>query len=463
MFLAHSSCLRTHKTGLDTNGVRSYSSIYFHTHNQTSLKLTVKEYDYDYELLNMLLDDGEGEMKPPRFDPRKKVKHDSIKATHKKCITQELDNSGAALRHGHLDHNKDIAHGLDGIVIGAGPSLEKGFDTLKQCSDRALLCAAFQALPALYAGGVKPDLVMLIDQEEAHNHIYEKAPPEWLANITMIYLVCAHKKVVDRYPGTKVPCWTEGGVAATLFPEAFSINPEGNVAVALTKILHFFGLNRIFFVGQDFGWTDDKSHASGHHAADANIHHETFNIKFGKEEISGKTTTQLVAAWQSLRGYVSQNKMPTFNLYGGGLPIIEAETVDPESMLALLPDTANEEISNFLRLLSISKPVDGFRYKPRRKELLRDLRKDIQRMEKYGLSLQENRARISNQMLKLRNDFRRAARKNSYIVDLMLEMEEIIKDANYERDDIRKADGIVKEAAKRLEYFDEVVTGLGKP
>ncbi len=60
-------------------------------------------------------------------------------------------------------------------------------------------------------------------------------------------------------------------------------------------------------------------------------------------------------------------------------------------------------------------------------------------------------------MLKLRNDFRRAARKNSYMVDLMLEMEEIIKDANYERDDIRKADGIVKEAAKRLEHGGKII------
>jgi len=420
----------------------------------------VKECDYD--LLSRQSKTGEGKMKPPQFDPRKKVIHDSIKATHKKCITQELDNSGDALRHGHLDHLKDIAHGLDGVVIGAGPSLGNGFDTLKECNGRALLCAALQALPTLYAGGVKPDLVMLIDQEEAHHHIYEKIPSEWLANIPLVYLVCAHKGVVDRYPGTKVPCWTDGGVAATLFPEAFAINPEGNVAVALTKILHFFGLNRIFFVGQDFGWTDDKSHAAGHHAADANIHHETFNIKFGEEEISGKTTTQYVAAWQSLRGYISQNKIPAFNLYGEGLPILEAETVDHESMLTLLSDAANEKISSFLRHLSVSKPVEGFRYKPQRKELLRDLRKDIQRMEKYGLSLQGNRTRISNLMLKLRNDFRGAARKNSYLVDLMLEMEEIIKDANYDRDDIRKADGIVKAAGKRLEYFDKVVTGLGE-
>ena len=413
-------------------------------------------------LMNIIPKHGEGEMKPPQFDPRKKVTHDSIKTIHKKCITHELDNTGEALRHGHLDHLKNIAHGLDGIVIGAGPSLENGYDTLKQCNNRALLCAALQALPALYAGGVKPDFVMLIDQEEAHHHIFEKIPSEWLTNITMIYLVCADKKVVERYPGTKIPCWTEGGVAASLFPEAFAINPEGNVAVALTKILHFFGLNRIFFVGQDFGWTDDKSHAAGHHAANANIDHETFNIKFGKEEISGKTTTQLVAAWQSLRGYVSEKKIPAFNLYGGGLPILEAETVDHESMLHLLPDAANERISSFLRLLSTSKPVEGFRYIPRRKELLRNLRKDIQRMEKYGLSLQNNQAKIANQMLKLRVDFRNAARKNTYIVDLMLEMDEIIKGGNYERDDIRKADGLVKRASKRLEYFDKVVTGLAE-
>jgi hypothetical protein len=221
-------------------------------------------------------------------------------------------------------------------------------------------------------------------------------------------------------------------------------------------------LNRIFFAGQDFGWTDDKSHASGHHAADANIHHETFNIKFGEEEISGKTTTQLVAAWQSLRGYISRNKMPAFNLYGGGLPILEAETVDHESMLTLLPDAANEKISSFLDLVATSKPVENFRYTPRRKELLRDLRKDIQRMEKYGLSLQNNQTRISNQMLKLRGNFRMAASKNTYLVDLMLEMEGMIKNTNYERDDIRKADGIVKEAGKRLEYFDKVASGLGK-
>ncbi len=401
-------------------------------------------------------------MEKAGFDPRKKVNRDSIKAAHKKCVTQELDNTESVLKHGHLNHLKMSAPSLDGIVIGAGPSLEDGLDTLKQCKGRALLCAAFQAVPTLYAQGIEPDFIMLIDQSEVLTHIYEKTSSEWLTNIPMIYLVCAHKKVIERYPGTKIPCWTEGGVAATLFPEAFSINPEGNVAVALTKILHFFGLKRIFFVGQDFGWTSSKSHASGHHAADANIRHETFSIKLGTEEISGKTTTQLVAAWQSLRGYIVQNEISAFNLYGGGLPILEAQTVDHESILYLLPDVAKEEISNLLRLLSISRPVEGFRYSPRRKEVLRDLRKDIQQMEKYALSLQENQARIARQMQKLQQDFRVAARKNSYLVDLMMESEEFSGKAVYEREDIIKAEAIVKEAASRLEYFDDILTALGK-
>ena len=63
-------------------------------------------------------------------------------------------------------------------------------------------------------------------------------------------------------------------------------------------------------------------------------------------------------------------------------------------------------------------------------------------------------------MLKLRNDFRKAAEQNSYLIDLMMELEEIMKDGDYERDDIRRADAIVKEAATRLEYFDGVLTAL---
>jgi len=169
------------------------------------------------------------------------VTHDSIKATHKKCVTQELDNSGDALKHGHLDHLKDIAHGLDGVVIGAGPSLGNGFDTLKECNGRALLCAALQALPTLYTGGVKPDLVMLIDQEEAHHHIYEKIPSEWLANIPLVYLVCAHKGVVDRYPGTKsavLDRWRCGCHPFSL--RHLPSNPEGERRCCVNKDTSFF-------------------------------------------------------------------------------------------------------------------------------------------------------------------------------------------------------------------------------
>jgi hypothetical protein len=60
---------------------------------------------------------------------------------------------------------KGMAAGRDGLIVGAGPSLNQAMFWLPAVQDRIVICATEAACPVLERGGVRPDVVVAVEAQ----------------------------------------------------------------------------------------------------------------------------------------------------------------------------------------------------------------------------------------------------------------------------------------------------------
>ena len=152
------------------------------------------------------------------------------------------------------------------LVAGAGPSLERSLDFIKQFREHLWILAVDTALPAFLSAGIQPDAAVVLDTQpwnylDFHNSRSSGIP--LIADIT-------------AYPGclshTGGPCYLFSSDFAELdflqrlnnegFRE-FSIPPLGSVGLAAVEIAEKLSNSEVFLTGLDFAYSPGKSHARG--------------------------------------------------------------------------------------------------------------------------------------------------------------------------------------------------------
>ncbi len=249
-------------------------------------------------------------------------------------VGNELKNYHQAMLDGSLLGLRGMARGVAAVIMGAGPSLARFAPELSRRRGHALYTTALQTLPALEGMGFKPDLCMAIDfRPEMRTSIDNLKDKSFAADIPLIYSTKMGPDVLALYPGPKLPMWTVGGIATyVLANQELVMDGGGNVAVALCRFLIACGVGSILLVGQDFSWSGDTTHVSGHHASTTrhaydpkrhmalkNSHGETIYTNVG-----------YMAAKRDMEKSLGEGHIPVYNLYGGGVPISSAENVTLE-------------------------------------------------------------------------------------------------------------------------------------
>jgi Tfp pilus assembly protein PilF len=153
--------------------------------------------------------------------------------------------------------------GRPGIVVAAGPSLEKNFRLLKDVKGKAVIIAVDTVLRLLLPHGILPDIVVTLDPQELN---YKKFRD--LALEPSVPLVChpiSYPEIIKNYPGKKfitgtpypiyhwfAPFWEEKG--------NIDVNTQsvGHMAFNLAMLL---GVDPIVFIGLDLCFSQDKIHA----------------------------------------------------------------------------------------------------------------------------------------------------------------------------------------------------------
>lgn len=152
--------------------------------------------------------------------------------------------------------------GREVFVIGTGPSLEQHFDTLRTLREQALrplfICVDTAYRP-LVAHGIRPDVVVTIDQRISTRHL----PCDDTSDITLVYMPTVDPEVLGGWQGKRYVAYSASPVykdmrqllpKAQLFVGGSVIHPAVDLAVQM-------GASQITLFGADFAFPNNKTHA----------------------------------------------------------------------------------------------------------------------------------------------------------------------------------------------------------
>lgn len=156
-----------------------------------------------------------------------------------------------------------IPKNIPGIVVAAGPSLDKNIRELKRAKGKAFIIAVDTAIKPLLREGIIPDMFAIIDGLKPLELVKIKEARE----IPLATTLNAAMEILDYHTGKKFFSNEGFQFAEEIFTHsghpAVYITGGGSVATNAFSILHKIGLNTIILVGQDLAYTNNKSHADG--------------------------------------------------------------------------------------------------------------------------------------------------------------------------------------------------------
>ncbi|MHB2241256.1 motility associated factor glycosyltransferase family protein [Pseudomonas monsensis] len=152
--------------------------------------------------------------------------------------------------------------GRDVFVIATGPSLELHFERLRAIraqAERPLFICVDTAYRPLLQHGIRPDIVVTIDQRISARHL----PPMDTTSITLAYMPMVDPQVLKDWQGPRYAAYSASPIyqvirqkmpRGELYVGGSVIHPAVDLAVKM-------GAAQITLFGADFAFPGDKTHA----------------------------------------------------------------------------------------------------------------------------------------------------------------------------------------------------------
>lgn len=156
-----------------------------------------------------------------------------------------------------------VPRDIPGILVSAGPSLNKNIQELKRAKNRAFIVAVDTAVKPLVKAGILPDLYMIVDGKKPLDLLdFEEA-----RRIPMCPSITSASDILEQHTGMKF-FYREGVMLSfnVMIMNGIpiqSVSCGGSVACSGFSLLYKMGFQRIILVGQDLALTGNKSHADG--------------------------------------------------------------------------------------------------------------------------------------------------------------------------------------------------------
>lgn len=147
------------------------------------------------------------------------------------------------------------------VIVGAGPSLDRNIQDLRELSDKAIIIATDAALNTMLENGVRPDLVASMDSGPLMWRLFEKALPR-LDGLPLAASLGSSHVLYRAYPGEVLAFKDEAGGLPSI--------SEGLPAVKHGKCVGHFAFHiaeslnpgSIVMVGFDLAYRDGQFHTS---------------------------------------------------------------------------------------------------------------------------------------------------------------------------------------------------------
>ncbi len=156
-----------------------------------------------------------------------------------------------------------IPRDIPGIVVAAGPSLNKNIQELKKAKGKAFIIAVDTAIKPLLKNGIIPDMFAIVDAMKPLDLVKMEEAKE----IPLVTTLNASPEILDYHKGMKF-FYNEGyQFAESVFlrtgQKIGKVSNGGSVATSAFSLLYKIGISTIILVGQDLAYTNNKSHADG--------------------------------------------------------------------------------------------------------------------------------------------------------------------------------------------------------
>jgi hypothetical protein len=227
--------------------------------------------------------------------------------------------------------------GIPGILVSAGPSLDKNIHELRHCSDRALILATDTTLKPLLAAGIEPHFVLTGDPNYA-NYLHLKGVP--VNRALLVAESTAHPACFEDFSGRTVVCSYENSSLrsiAGILNHKGVLRAWGSVATMALDFAFLLGCDPVIFVGQDLAHSSNRTYCSGLYFQDdwfaGNIGPEDWQKRWDEHrsqyrviqmtDIFGhpvETTDRLAAYWNWITKEIEAHKGIRFvNATEGGI------------------------------------------------------------------------------------------------------------------------------------------------
>lgn len=152
--------------------------------------------------------------------------------------------------------------GIPGIIVAAGPSLDKNIHLLREVKNKAVVIAAGTAFKAILSSGIEPDLVVSVDGGEPNGVNFQDVK---VKDTVLIFTPEIYKSIPVNFSGPKIVgaynpyflSWLDNytGEKRTLLKGGPSVaNISFDLAIKM-------GLNPVIFIGQDLAYAEGKTHS----------------------------------------------------------------------------------------------------------------------------------------------------------------------------------------------------------
>ena len=150
------------------------------------------------------------------------------------------------------------------FAVGAGPSLDESLPLLRDINGRGMIFAASSALKPLLAGGVRPDVVVVLESSDTSEYLQlSQAEKEFLGPNCLLALASGCHPAHYKADGFLKGIFHLTGGEAQIFSQGLFLPQGGNAGSAAFALAFIWGLGPLVLVAQDQAYTGGRIHAAG--------------------------------------------------------------------------------------------------------------------------------------------------------------------------------------------------------
>lgn len=240
----------------------------------------------------------------------KTLRDERLRNTLQDIIWLRTDEKSNQLLHYNFDVNmqkpfmpiskiKNVFIGDTGVLVSAGPSLEKEISFLKRLKGKVCILAVGSAYKVLLKEGVLPDAIVISDPNPT---VYKQVENQEIS-VPLFVASTVYPKVMEMNTPVTYMAFQRNFSKSEDFAKKHHLDlmeVGGSVATLAFSLLIYMGIKRVIFVGQDLAYGSIQSHAFGS-SSNQNFLREIHTQYYVQSNRGGMVPTSL--SWNRFRAF----------------------------------------------------------------------------------------------------------------------------------------------------------------